>query len=222
VGQYVVFQDNFPLQSNVRKNSRIQEAGKVDGWCILPIRFWTFSVGYEWELWPLDWKQRWDHASLCMEWRASLPVQASRHCSSSPSSFSLLEVLSRLSCYCWPCISSFLTAITVFPSPRFNKSVYFSRFLHLIKTSSSCFSFSSSYILSPFFTFRMTFFYHFGSNNSHNWTTFNETCQLVLIQWCGVFLDKLTVPQLTKKLSAFYESRVLITAFTKTYYLSLS
>jgi hypothetical protein len=30
------------------------------------------------------------------------------------------------------------------------------------------------------------------------------------------------VPQLTQKISAFYGNRVLITAFTKTHYLSLS
>ena len=139
------------------------------------------------------------------------------------SSFSLLEVLFRLSWHCWPCISSFLIAITVFPSPRFYKSVYFSRFLHLIKTSSSCFSLSSSYNFSPFFTFRMTFFYHFSSHNNHNnWSTFNETCQFILIQWCGVFLDKLTVPLVNKKFSAFYGNRVLITTFTKTHYFFLS
>ena len=111
-------------------------------------------------------------------------------------SFSLLEVLSRPSWYCWPCISSFLTAITASPSPRFCKSVYFPRFLHLITTSSSSFSLSSSYNLSPFFTFRMNFFYHFSSRNSHNNCPppFNETFKLVLTQLCGVLLDKLTVP----------------------------
>lgn len=82
-GAVCSLQDNFPLQSNVGKNSRIQEAGKVDSWSILPIRFCSFPVGYDWELWPLDWKQRWDLASVCKEWRAFLPVQASRHCSSS-------------------------------------------------------------------------------------------------------------------------------------------
>ena len=81
-------------------------------------------------------------------------------------SLSLLEVLSRLSWYCWSCVSSFLTAITASPSPRFCRSVYFPRFLHLITSSS--FSLSSSYSRSPFFTFRMTFFYNFSSRNTRN------------------------------------------------------
>ena len=117
-------------------------------------------------------------------------------------SFSLREVLSRLSQYCWPCISSFLTAITVSPPP-FCKSIYFSRFLHIwLKLLVPLFLFLHLTILVH--SLHFAWLSSIISSLVIVTTTdppspFNETCQLVLTQLCEVLLDKLKVPQLTKK-----------------------
>lgn len=141
-------------------------------------------------------------------------------------SFSLREVLSRLSQYCWPCISSFLTAITVSPPP-FCKSIYFSRFLHIWLK-----------LLLPLFLFlHLTILVH----SLHFAWLSSIISSLVIVTTTDPPLPfQRNLPTRTnsivrgsswqaegssanqKKFSAFYGNRFLITAFTKTHYLFLS